>query len=64
LQRIKNPDHIEVHRLEACPQCGGRGLGREPVLDYASRQVFDLPVGCLRAGTGVPGAAGRGRSLG
>jgi transposase len=43
LQRIKNPDHIEVHRLEACPQCGGRGLGREPVLDYASRQVFDLP---------------------
>ena len=43
LQRVKNPDHIEVHRLEACPQCGGRGLGREPALDYESRQVFDLP---------------------
>ena len=43
LQRVKTPDHIEVHRLEVCPQCGGRGLGREPVLDYESRQVFDLP---------------------
>ena len=43
LQRVKNPDHIEVHRLEDCPQCGGRGLGREPAMDYESRQVFDLP---------------------
>jgi transposase len=43
LQRVKNPDHIELHRLEDCPQCGGRGLGREPALDYASRQVLDLP---------------------
>jgi transposase len=42
LQRVKTPDHIAVHRLENCPQCGGRGLGREPVLDYESRQVFDL----------------------
>jgi transposase len=43
LQRVKNPDHIQVHRLEACPQCRGHGLGREPALDYESRQVFDLP---------------------
>jgi transposase len=43
LQRVKTPDHIEVHRLEDCPHCGGRGLGREPALDYESRQVFDLP---------------------
>lgn len=43
LQRVKNPDHLEVHRLEDCPRCGGRGLGREPALDYESRQVFDLP---------------------
>jgi transposase len=43
LQRVKNPDHIQVYRLDDCPQCGGRGLGREPVLDYESRQVFDLP---------------------
>jgi transposase len=43
LQRVKTPDHMEVHRLENCPHCGGRGLGREPALDYESRQVFDLP---------------------
>jgi len=43
LQRVKIPDHIHVHQLDHCPQCGGRGLGREPVLDYESRQVFDLP---------------------
>ena len=43
LRRVKTPDHIEVHRLEVCPRCGGRGLGREPALDYESRQVFDLP---------------------
>src|ERR1017187_7272056 len=47
LQRVKTPDYIEVHRLEACPQCGGRGLGRELVLDYESRQVFDLPERAL-----------------
>ena len=47
LQRVKTPDHIEVHRLEACPQCGGRGLGREPVRDYESRPVFDLPERAL-----------------
>ncbi len=33
LQRVKTPDHTEVHRLENCPQCGGRGTSREPVLD-------------------------------
>lgn len=43
LQRVKTPDHIEVHRLEACPHCDGREVGREPALDYESRQVFDLP---------------------
>ena len=32
LQRVKTPNHIEVHRLENCPQCGGRGLGRKPVM--------------------------------
>jgi len=47
LQRVKNPGHIEVHRLEACPQCGGRALGQTPVLDYESRQVFDLPPRAL-----------------
>ena len=43
LQRVKHPDHLLIHALAVCPQCGGRGLGREPVLDYESRQVFDLP---------------------
>ncbi len=43
LQRVKNPDHIQIHHLEVCPQCEGGGLSREPVLDYESRQVFDLP---------------------
>jgi transposase len=43
LQRIKNPDHILIHELAVCPQCGGGALSREPVLDYESRQIFDLP---------------------
>ena len=43
LQRVEHPDHILVHPLEVCPQCGGGGLGREPALDDESRQVFDLP---------------------
>jgi transposase len=43
LQRSKNPDHILIHELAVCPQCGGGGLSREPVLDYESRQIFDLP---------------------
>jgi transposase len=47
LQRVKNPDHIQVHRLEICPHCGGRDLGREPALDYESRQVFELPPSLL-----------------
>ena len=43
LQRVKIPDHIQIHKVEVCPQCHGRGLSRAPVLDYESRQVFDLP---------------------
>src|SRR3989442_4235367 len=43
LQRVKNPDHIQIHKVEVCPQCQGGGLSREPVVDYESRQVFDLP---------------------
>jgi len=43
LQRVKNPDHIQVHRLEVCPHCGGGDLGREAALNYESRQVFELP---------------------
>ncbi len=43
LRRVEVPDHIEVHRLEACPLCHGRALEKEPLVGYASRQVFDLP---------------------
>jgi transposase len=43
LQPVRQPDHIQIHELEVCPRCHGRGLGREPVLDYESRQVFELP---------------------
>jgi transposase len=49
LQRVKNPDHIQIHKVEVCPQCQGRGLSREPVLDYESRQVLDLPPRSLEA---------------
>ncbi len=48
LQRVKNPDHILIHELAVCPQCGG-GLGREPALDYERHQVFDLPPQPLEA---------------
>lgn len=43
LQRVKNPDHIFILGLEVCPKCHGQGLGKERVLGYESRQVFDLP---------------------
>jgi transposase len=43
LQRVKNPDHIFILGLEVCPKCHGHGLGKERVLGYESRQVFDLP---------------------
>lgn len=43
LQRVKNPDHTQIHQVTVCPQCGGGGLSRRPVLDYETRQIFDLP---------------------
>ncbi len=47
LQRVKDPKHIRIHGLEVCPQCQGCALSKEPVLDYESRQVFDLPEPAL-----------------
>ncbi len=43
LQKVKDPDHSEVHRLCVCPNCRGRAVGVEPPIDYEARQVFDLP---------------------
>jgi transposase len=41
---VASPDHIETHRVGACP-CGAVAamLAKEPVLDYTARQVFELP---------------------
>lgn len=45
LQPVAKPDHIVPYRLDRCPcgQCGGVSLAGEPVIDYARRQVFELP---------------------
>jgi transposase len=43
LEPVEKPDKIEVHPLSSCP-CGcGSDLSEQPVLDYKSRQVFELP---------------------
>src|SRR5260370_9451617 len=47
LQRVKDPKHIRIHGLEVCPQCQVCALSKDPVLDYESRQVFDLPQPAL-----------------
>jgi transposase len=45
LQPVAQPDRTVVHQLGRCPcgKCSGRSLRQEPVLDYAKRQVFELP---------------------
>lgn len=43
LQRVENPDHIQIHRLKRCPKCRGQQVGQELALNYESRQVFELP---------------------
>jgi len=43
LKPVEIPDKTEIHPLSSCP-CGcGSDLSGQPVLDYESRQVFDLP---------------------
>ena len=42
LERVKNPDHVQLHKIEG--KCGcGHNLKDEKVEDIESRQVFDLP---------------------
>lgn len=45
LQAVAKPDHTVPHRLDrcSCGQCGGVSLVGEPLVDYARRQVFELP---------------------
>lgn len=42
LDMVAQPDHCEVHRVSACPQCHTDLSAVEPST-YARRQVFDLP---------------------
>src|SRR6266545_2195302 len=37
-----DPDHIKIHPLDNCERCG-EDLRHQPVIDYAARQVYDLP---------------------
>jgi transposase len=41
LQFCDQPQHLQIHPLQECA-CG-EDLSREPALDFARRQVFDLP---------------------
>jgi transposase len=45
LQPVQEPDQIVMHRLGLCPcgLCQGRSLRDQPLVDYAKRQVFELP---------------------
>jgi len=45
LQPVTAPDQVCVHRLDrcSCGACHGASLRGQPVLDYARRQVFELP---------------------
>jgi transposase len=45
LHPVEKPDHIVAHRLGRCPcgACRGRSLRDQPLVDYAKRQVFELP---------------------
>jgi transposase len=42
LARVEHPDHVAVHRPQACGGCGA-GLDSGIVVGWSSRQVFDLP---------------------
>jgi len=42
LERVSQADHIVLHPVDECQQCGG-SLHAVEAIDYRSRQVFDLP---------------------
>ena len=42
LKAVEKPQHITVHRVQACAHCG-HSLKRRPALGHEKRQVFDLP---------------------
>jgi transposase len=42
LKMVEKPQHIKVHRVEACGHCG-HALRRRKAIGYEKRQVFDVP---------------------
>lgn len=42
LKMVENPDHIIVHRVPSCKECG-RSLTGTQATGYQRRQVFDIP---------------------
>jgi transposase len=42
LKMVEAPDHMEVHRLEQCPECA-TALSAVAVKEHVRRQVFDIP---------------------
>lgn len=42
LKKVAQPDHLLIHPVEACQQCGS-GLSYIPPQPARSRQVFDIP---------------------
>ncbi len=42
LKAVVQPDHVKVHRVQACAHCG-YSLKRCKAIEHEKRQVFDLP---------------------
>lgn len=42
LKAVAKPDHIKVHRVQACQHCG-HSLKRRKAVGHETRQVFDVP---------------------
>ena len=43
LEMVEEPDHVEVHRVSACPRCATDLRSVEPC-ELERRQVFDVPL--------------------
>lgn len=42
LKAVAKPDHVKVHRVQACAHCG-HSVKRRKAIGHEKRQVFDLP---------------------
>ena len=43
LERVENPDHINVHSVKQCNKCD-KSFETNDVISYQKRQVFDIPI--------------------